>query len=617
MRPLALPLLALLLVPAASAQKSCLSGDCENGYGRAQYGSDPDSEIYEGPFTSGDPHGEGSLQKSDGWTYSGTFTYGVLDGVYLATHTNGQQERIRFQDGRFVEVVEPILGPGGVSIDGPRRRGLQAGSVVEGTITTKDPEVALTASGDLRHADAYTVLLRPGEGGTLRMESAAFDTYLLVERDGVFVERNDDFGGSRSVSQITLPAPTGDLNVTYTVYAGTFSETGMGTYTLSVTGDASGSTSADLTSSFRPVTYCALDGTALRAFDARYDADSGRYYTPEGRLVRDGITFEPWVTAMGRYAEGAPWYIDNEPIVVGGVAYVKYGLPRVLGVTEVEFLAEAGGATAFAEAGSTSTPDVIYVAVRPDCEFQPYQLDLTSRPSGVRDPEPAVLALNGGAASGTITASDPTVSLTASDDPRSADAYTLALTAGQRVTVRMESSAFDTYLKVVRDGQFVERNDDFEGSRSVSQLTFTAATSGTYTVYAGAFSEAANGAYTLHATGGDGTAAPSDETVVQGVLSDADRAVPLTASDDLRKADAHLVSVDAGRTLVVEMTSTAFDTYLRLERDGVRVAYNDDDGGTSRSSVRYTADRSGVVTVYAGTFTEAGRGAYALQYRVE
>ena len=126
--------------------------------------------------------------------------------------------------------------------------------------------------------------------------------------------------------------------------------------------------------SFREVQYCALDGTTLRNYDARYDAEAGIFYTPEGRLVRTGGSFEPWVTERGRYAASQPWYIDNEPIDVRGREYVKYGLPRVLGVTEISFYEEAGGAAAFVEAGASGTPEILYVAVRPDCEFQPYQL---------------------------------------------------------------------------------------------------------------------------------------------------------------------------------------------------------------------------------------------------
>ena len=227
--------------------------------------------------------------------------------------------------------------------------------------------------------------------------------------------------------------------------------------------------------------------------------------------------------------------------------------------------------------------------------------------------------------SGAITAATPEAPLTSSDAARRADAYSFTLRAGQTATVRMESSAFDTYLKVLRNGAFETRNDDF-GSRSVSQVSLSQP--GTYTVLAGTFTAEGAGAYTLSVQldGASGPAAPasggatpaaSQGTALDGAITDADGEVALTANDDLRKADGYEVEVRAGQTLVVEMESGSFDTYLKLVRGGTYIARNDDDGSTRRSAIRHTATDSGTYTVYAGTFTETGRGAYTLRWRVE
>ena len=61
---------------------------------------------------------------------------------------------------------------------------------------------------------------------------------------------------------------------------------------------------------------------------------------------------------------------------------MKYGLPRVLGVTEVSRVGDFMGVGVYAEAGATGTPDVIYIPVRPGCEFQPYQYEVKT--GGVR-----------------------------------------------------------------------------------------------------------------------------------------------------------------------------------------------------------------------------------------
>ncbi|HEU4880757.1 MAG TPA: hypothetical protein VFT45_00890, partial [Longimicrobium sp.] len=75
------------------------------------------------------------------------------------------------------------------------------------------------------------------------------------------------------------------------------------------------------------------------------------------------------------YAGGAGWYIQGGPITLDGRRFVKYGLPRVLGVNEVTRTGEYEGVPLFAEPGM-ARPDVVYVAVRPGCEFQPYQTEV-------------------------------------------------------------------------------------------------------------------------------------------------------------------------------------------------------------------------------------------------
>lgn len=226
---------------------------------------------------------------------------------------------------------------------------------------------------------------------------------------------------------------------------------------------------------------------------------------------------------------------------------------------------------------------------------------------------------------GTLGSSSPEAPLLTNDAARRADAYEFTLTSGQRATIRMESTAFDTYLKVLRNGAFLSRNDDFGGSRSVSQVEVSGP--GTYTVLAGAFSATSNtGAYTLAVTTGGQSPAPTPSptpspsasgTTVQGTISDGDPRVALTVNDNMRLADAYSVSLQAGQTLVATMESTAFDTYLKLVRGATFAARNDDAGSTNRSEIRYTATASGTYTLYAGTFSDTGRGSYTLSWRVE
>jgi len=74
------------------------------------------------------------------------------------------------------------------------------------------------------------------------------------------------------------------------------------------------------------------------------------------------------------YAGNAPWLRDREPLALLGDLYVMYGLPRILGIIDVVPIATFRGVTVFAEPNVDPTrPEVIYIPLRPGCEFQPYK----------------------------------------------------------------------------------------------------------------------------------------------------------------------------------------------------------------------------------------------------
>jgi hypothetical protein len=69
------------------------------------------------------------------------------------------------------------------------------------------------------------------------------------------------------------------------------------------------------------------------------------------------------------------WYIDSETVEVGGSRFAKYGLPRVLGPGEVEYVATARGGLFYGEAG-VGKREVLYLLTVPaGCEFQPYAIE--------------------------------------------------------------------------------------------------------------------------------------------------------------------------------------------------------------------------------------------------
>jgi len=116
----------------------------------------------------------------------------------------------------------------------------------------------------------------------------------------------------------------------------------------------------------RDIQVCVVENGMLRNMTVQYNTQSGD-------TTMNGQRFAPSMTG---YAAGASWFINNESVMVMGRRYVKYGLPRVLGVNEVARVGEYQGVSVFAETGATGTPEVLYVPVRAGCEFQPYQTEV-------------------------------------------------------------------------------------------------------------------------------------------------------------------------------------------------------------------------------------------------
>jgi len=120
---------------------------------------------------------------------------------------------------------------------------------------------------------------------------------------------------------------------------------------------------------------CVIENNMLREVEAMYNPATGD-------TTVAGQPFSSAFPATAGYAAGANWYINNEPITIGGRRFVKFGLPRVVSVTDVTRTGEYQGVGVYTDATATGTPDVVYIPVRPGCEFQPYQYEVPAR--GVR-----------------------------------------------------------------------------------------------------------------------------------------------------------------------------------------------------------------------------------------
>lgn len=134
------------------------------------------------------------------------------------------------------------------------------------------------------------------------------------------------------------------------------------------------------------VRVCVVDQGELRGVVAHFDPATGDT-TVTGRPFS-----RVFPATSPPYAAGTDWYLHDERITVGGRRYFKFGLPRVLGTNEVVTSGAYEGVPVFAERGVRGTPDIVYVPVRPGCEFQPYEV-VADRTAVQEGPRPAAQLL--------------------------------------------------------------------------------------------------------------------------------------------------------------------------------------------------------------------------------
>lgn len=120
--------------------------------------------------------------------------------------------------------------------------------------------------------------------------------------------------------------------------------------------------------------------------------------TPQGQIQNVTATFNPATSdtmVAGRrfreahpattptYASGANWYVTTDQMRFSNRDYVRFGVSRLITTpSQLTRVGEFQGTSIFAEAGSTAPHQVLYVPLRPGCEFQPYQLRTGIQPRG-------------------------------------------------------------------------------------------------------------------------------------------------------------------------------------------------------------------------------------------
>ena len=238
-----------------------------------------------------------------------------------------------------------------------------------------------------------------------------------------------------------------------------------------------------------------------------------------------------------------------------------------------------------------------------------YSLSTRRLPPAPPAPRPRPLTL-GASVQGEIADTDPQT-----EDNRRYDAYAFRAEAGQRVALSLDSEAFDAVVTVGRAGgggtfEELARNDDGPGRGLNSYLVFTAPSAGEYIARATGLVEDASGAYTIALAEGPPPAPATPiapDAPVDGELTTEDG-----FNDEGRRADLYRFTGRAGQRVQISMSSSDFDTYLALQRDGQSNALVEDDDGAGQgtdSRISYTLEEDGDYIIQARAFGE-GVGAY-------
>jgi hypothetical protein len=253
-------------------------------------------------------------------------------------------------------------------------------------------------------------------------------------------------------------------------------------------------------------------------------------------------------------------------------------------------------------AGNNTTPGTVQTATTsaPSSNSRPETI--------VEDRSDAVALTPGQRRTGQLQRGDAVM-----EDGSLFDIYTYQARAGERLTINMRSSDFDTHLTVARmegsEAELIVRDDDSGGGTN-SRAEFTVESDGPILIAANALSEGMQGSYTIElaaAGGGDRIAVGQSR---QGSLARTD---PQLA--DSSYYDTYTFQGRQGDRVTIALTSSAFDTYLSVGQvaDGRyrELGSNDDTDGTN-SVVVLTLPAAGTYQIRANSFLKNQTGAYTL-----
>lgn len=204
------------------------------------------------------------------------------------------------------------------------------------------------------------------------------------------------------------------------------------------------------------------------------------------------------------------------------------------------------------------------------------------------------------------------------------DDYTFTGRQGQRVVVRMTSSAIDPYLIISGPNSFQRDNDDAQQGTKDALIDVTLPAAGTYRIRATTYQKGEAGAYVLTASDGAGTV-QRETPAAAPQAAGTPIAAGQTINGSLAQGDATLQSGEfqdtyklqgrRGQVFTIRMRSTAFDPYLLVRGPNSFSQDNDDDAserGTLNSRLTVTMPSDGELRITATSARSGETGAYSI-----
>jgi hypothetical protein len=179
-----------------------------------------------------------------------------------------------------------------------------------------------------------------------------------------------------------------------------------------------------------------------------------------------------------------------------------------------------------------------------------------------------------------------------------------------------KTQGFDPYLRLEdENGKRLAQDDDSGGGLN-ARIVFRCEQAGTYKVIAAAYQGAASGKYEL--TLRENKSAPLAVTKLplkDGKVHIVDKLTVTDPRDRVKqRSQCKLYSVEmtAGKTYQIDLQSSKFDSYLRLEdATGKELAHDDDGGGNRNARIIFNCQQNGTYRITATTFFR-GLGEFTL-----